>query len=223
MPIVFGYWNLRGLAGQIRMLLHYSGQEWVNQEYKIGDAPDFSREDWFSKKFTLGLDFPNLPYLIDGDVKLTQSIAILRYLARKFDLYPTEPELQTRADLLEQEFFDYRIAITRVVYNPSVDEKTFAELLKNLEVRVKALSKFFGNGPWALGSKFSYIDFILYDILKLLEELETDLVKPHANLVNFTEQFAALPKIASFFSDPAYYEETLFGPMAKFAKKNRTK
>ena len=37
-------------------------------------------------KFKLGLDFPNLPYLIDGNIKVTQSNAILRYLGRKFGL-----------------------------------------------------------------------------------------------------------------------------------------
>jgi len=40
-------------------------------EYEQGDAPDFSKEVWFSIKPTLGFDFPNLPYLTDGDYKLT--------------------------------------------------------------------------------------------------------------------------------------------------------
>ena len=30
-----------------------------------------------------GLPLPNLPYYIDGDLKLTQSMAILRHLGRK--------------------------------------------------------------------------------------------------------------------------------------------
>ena len=33
-----------------------------------------------------GLEFPNLPYYIDGDVKLTQSSAILRHIAREHGL-----------------------------------------------------------------------------------------------------------------------------------------
>ena len=31
-------------------------------------------------------DFPNLPWMIDGDVKITQSLAILKYIARKHGL-----------------------------------------------------------------------------------------------------------------------------------------
>ena len=54
--------------------------------YNCGDAPGFDLSDWTNVKFKLGLDFPNLPYLIDGNIKVTQSNAILRYLGRKFGL-----------------------------------------------------------------------------------------------------------------------------------------
>ena len=33
---------------------------------------------WREEKYDLGLPFPNLPYFIDGDIKLTQSLAILK-------------------------------------------------------------------------------------------------------------------------------------------------
>jgi glutathione S-transferase len=41
-----------------------------------------------SVKFTLGLDHPNLPYLIDEDVKLTEGPAIMKYICHKW-----KPEL----------------------------------------------------------------------------------------------------------------------------------
>jgi len=40
----------------------------------------------FDIKHSLGLDFPNLPYYIDGEVKLTQTNAILRHISRKHGL-----------------------------------------------------------------------------------------------------------------------------------------
>jgi hypothetical protein len=32
-----------------------------------GEAPTFDKSCWFDIKFSLGLDFPNLPYYMDGE------------------------------------------------------------------------------------------------------------------------------------------------------------
>merc|ERR1739848_252002 len=69
MPANLGYWAIRGLASPIRYLLEYVGAEYEETRYESGDK-------WFPVKFDLGLDFPNLPWFEDGDVKINQSGAI---------------------------------------------------------------------------------------------------------------------------------------------------
>ena len=86
---VFGYWNIRGLGQTPRYLLNYAKVDFEDKHYKYGPAPDFSREDWNSVKFTLGLKYPNLPYFIDGEVGLTETFAIMKYIVNKY-----KPELK---------------------------------------------------------------------------------------------------------------------------------
>lgn len=40
---------------------------------------------WVDNKFQLGLDFPNLPYFEHGDLKLTESKAIMHYICKKWN------------------------------------------------------------------------------------------------------------------------------------------
>ena len=52
----------------------------------------------------LGLDFPNLPYLIDGEFKLTESKSIMKYFCRKYEpkLLGTTPEEVASADMVSR-------------------------------------------------------------------------------------------------------------------------
>ena len=68
--IKLGYWGIRGAAQVSRLLLAYTGAKWENVAYNDPNK-------WFGDdKVNLGLDFPNLPYLIDGDIKISESTAI---------------------------------------------------------------------------------------------------------------------------------------------------
>lgn len=82
--IKLGYWKIRGLASQIRYQMAYLGVEFEDVVYEQGDEPDFDRSAWLNVKDTLGLVFPNLPYIIDGNVKLSETYSIMKYIAAKF-------------------------------------------------------------------------------------------------------------------------------------------
>lgn len=54
------------LCQPIRMVLEYAGADWKEVQESCEGPPNYSKAEWLAKKFTLGLDFPNLPYMIDG-------------------------------------------------------------------------------------------------------------------------------------------------------------
>ena len=75
--LILGYWKIRGLAESIRLLLHYLEIDYKEDLYEFGPAPDYNLDSWYNVKFKLGLDYPNVPYLIDGDFYKTQNKFVL--------------------------------------------------------------------------------------------------------------------------------------------------
>lgn len=59
-----------------------------------------------------------LPYYIDGDVKLVESGAILRHIARQHDLCGTTEEERCRTDVFEYTLVDFRSAFFTLSYGP---------------------------------------------------------------------------------------------------------
>ena len=78
-----GYWDIRGLAQAIRYQLVFMGVEFEDQHLKHTEDVA-SRQAWLDQKGQLGLDFPNLPYFIDEEVKITEHMAIHQYIADKY-------------------------------------------------------------------------------------------------------------------------------------------
>ena len=57
------------------------------------------------------------PYYIDGDVKLSQTFAILKYLGRKHNMAAKTEEEQIRVDLIEAEAEDMRTKWSTLCYH----------------------------------------------------------------------------------------------------------
>ena len=83
MPIELGYWKLRGLAGAAKVLLEYVEADWKVTEYDHHKVDgEWNRDEWLTVKNSddhqKNFAFPNLPYLTDGDVHISQSTTILK-------------------------------------------------------------------------------------------------------------------------------------------------
>ncbi|GIY41403.1 glutathione S-transferase Mu 1 [Caerostris darwini] len=223
MAPVLGYWNIRGLAQPIRLMLAYSETPFEDKKYAYGPAPDFDRGTWLKEKPTLGLDFPNLPYYIDGDIKLTQSITIMRYLARKLKLEPETEEDSILADLIEQQVADFRSGLVRIAYNPDF-EKLKEEYLKNLPNQLKAFSEFLGKRQWfASQDKVTYVDFMTYEALDNHRVLSPECLNDYPNLKEYMDRFEELPTIQKYMQSDDFLKWPLNGDMAKFGSRSSKK
>ena len=125
-----GYWAIRGLGQPIRFLLAHA--EVAFSEVRLGVNQDGSivadeSHDWTTHKDTLSVPFPNLPFLIDSsgpaEVRLTQSNAVMRYLARRFDYCGDTASDQICIDVLQDEAYDLRNSIVETVYTLGAEYK----------------------------------------------------------------------------------------------------
>ena len=96
------------------MLLAHQGVEHEDTVYTMEGSAT-----WFEDhKLNMGLDFPNLPYYVDGDLKLTQSMAILRHLGREHGLYGKDNKEASQIDMIMDLAGDMRLGLARLAYNP---------------------------------------------------------------------------------------------------------
>ena len=61
---------------------------------------------------------------ISGNTKITQSNAILRYIARKNDLLGKTDEEKVRVDIMAEQSMDFRNGIVRLSYNQNFVRRT---------------------------------------------------------------------------------------------------
>jgi len=218
MAPVHGYWNIRGYAQPIRNLLAYAGVEYEDKRYNIGPAPEWDRSEWLADKFNLGLDFPNLPYYIDGDVKISQTFAILKYLGRKHGLAPKTEQEQTRVDLIEAEAMDIRTNWSKTMYSPDF-ENLREDFIKSFIVKCKDLSAFLGTHKYFAGETLTYIDFLMYELLDIHSILKPGVIDEFDNLKAYHERIRSLDKVAAYMKSDKFISYPLNGPMATFGGK----
>ena len=197
--IQIGYWGIQGIAEPLRWLASYVG---LDVEYVT------ETDTWFTegRNNSLGFDFPNLPYLIDGDYKLTESSAIPVYLALKAgrqDLLGATVQEQATLRMLEGIFSDLRSGWQQTIFC----ENNHAESVSKFLCKEKGdgcyalhkLSAFLGKKEFFLGHitifdfAFAYfLPFILVVAKSLNCAFDT---KDLQNLVAHSERISQLPKV----------------------------
>ena len=137
-----GYWKIRGLVEPARYMLAYVGADYEEVLYEQGEGPDFDRTCWTDVKPTLDLDFPNLPYMIDGDVRITESTAILRYIANKWntDLLGKTLKDKAHVDMISYLAAEYKARASPLCYTQD-DKKLVAEKRKE---KIDLIIKYLG-------------------------------------------------------------------------------
>jgi len=231
--ITLGYWGIRGLGQPIRFLLVCANVPF--SEVRLGVLQDGTLlnenkegEDWGSVRETLDMPFPNLPFLIDtgsaSPVRLSQSNAILRYLARRFDYYGDAETDRVEIDILQDEAYDFRNEIIDTAYTlgegyAAVYENFSSNTLPHYLDSFEAYLIGRDNRNFFVGSRLSLVDFVLYELFwqmtLMVPKSITESNRP--TLFAFIKAFEKTPAIANYLQSENYIEHPINSPWASFA------
>lgn len=207
-----GYWNLRGLAQHIRLLLAYTETEYSEKTYELDtSAPE--KSNWFAEKFTLGMPFPNLPYYTDGDITLTESNAVARYIARKNGLDGETEQEKVIIDMFENLTYNFHIDLARVCYGPEF-EKNSAEYKAKLPDKLKQYAGFLEDKKFVAADKPTLADFHFYDLLCILKAFDPEVINSFPIIVAYMVRFEHLPTIKAYQESSPHLKLPFFAPMA---------
>jgi len=210
MVLELHYWNIRGLGEPIRQMLEYLEVKYENK-YKI------NIEDWLKEKNNIGIDLHNLPYIVDENVKLSQSFAIMKYLSRKYkQLQPkTEQQIQ-QVDIAEGLLVDLRFAFSLLCYNPKFEEMK-DQFLEELPNKLKGLEDVLGKRNW-MADDLTWIDFGVAEILDQIEICFPNCFQNLPNILKYKTTYENLPQIKSYKSSSRFKRFPVFSQFAYWGK-----
>lgn len=214
--MILGYWDIRGLAQAIRYQLIYQGVEF-DDLYHHHTHDIASRQGWLDQKFELGLDFPNLPYLLVGeDFKLTEHMAIHQFIADKW-----QPELlgrddleRTKVDVLAGVLSEFKIALHLECYT----EQDKAKVAKRLLLNMKDIAASLQDKDFLLGPNICYLDFYMFELMQFIDFLtDGGVFERYPHLEDYQFRIASLPRLKEYLESG----QALVAPFnMKFAKLN---
>lgn len=144
-----------------------------------------------------------IPALIDGDLKLFESMAINLYLTKHYagDLYPANPEDEAKANqwsvwaISEIEPLQMQIVIQKFfVPKDKQDQAEIDQASKGLVRPLKVLDHALRDSDYLLGEKFSVADLNVAGVMLLLKAVKFDF-DPFQNVSAWIDKCHARPAL----------------------------
>lgn len=127
-------------------------------------------ENWPELKQMLTKDgtlpFGQLPLFRDGDLNIVQSNAILRYIARKHNLYGANETERVQVDMYLDGVMDFRQRYTRLIYIDKLADEAFDAFKKDvvpvwMSSFENILKKNNSGDGYFVGSDITVVDYAL--------------------------------------------------------------
>jgi len=194
--LILGYWPIRGRCGAIRNLLAYLNIPYKTKLY-------YDTDEWFEKdKKELKLDFPNIPYIIDGSKKISESYAILHYIplkAGRRDLIGSTDEKFIQVQVCLHACIEVGHDLKNIFYSGKDFQKNLDKALEDgsLKAKFENFNRKLEGKEWLCGF-LSIADFQVYELVDMMAEIAPGFLDQFPNLACFRKRFSEIPAIKAF-------------------------
>ena len=191
-PAKLHYFKGRGRAETTRWMLAASDIEFVN--ISLEDHTDFD-----ALKLSRKLPFNQLPLLEIGDLKLSQSSALISFLARSGNLYGSSEEEAVWCDMLIGAVNDFNTPAMQFAFKQDKREAS-----KDLDSSLIKFGNHFefrltqNGGKFLIGKRLSSADIILAEALTSFIEFAPDCLESYPYLMEFQNRIVSLPNIKNY-------------------------
>ncbi|CAF1356673.1 unnamed protein product [Adineta steineri] len=189
------YFNTRGRAEVARLIFIAADQKFEDIRYE--------HSEWSSHKNEMPLE--QMPVLEVDGVKLPQSGAIARFLAKQFHLAGKDNFEQAKVDAVVDTIADAMAQFLPIRFEK--DETKQLELVKNFFTNelpkhlqnLEVLAKQFGNGgPFFIGNNLTWADLLFYEVTETLLGLNKNALDNHQWLKQNRAEVEKQPRIAEY-------------------------
>jgi len=205
--LTLGYWGgFRGLAEGPRLFLEYTGTKYHEKFYKMEE-----KEAWFAEdKQKLNFDFPNLPYIVDGTEKVTESEAVILYVilkSGKTELLGKTVKDQVTVATLKGVAQDTFTDLVKLMFNPEHEKHREETFKTKVWPRLDQFEKFVSGKKFFLGDYITTADFKIYVLLKMVHGVEASVCDKYPNLKAFVKNFSEVPELQSYLKSDRNKEQ----------------
>jgi len=208
--LILAYWNCRGRAQAIRYFLEYLQFPYEEKRY---DGENW--QEWFEKdKLALSNAFPNLPYIKHGEKIITETETIFLCIGRKAerkDLFGKTEEDEISVSTTRWVVHDLYDGLVTLAYNPEFEKVRDSTLEEKVDPKLAQLSQFLGKKEF-LNGYITYVDFILFEALEILELMKGELYDKYENVKEYHKRFREQKFMKDYVASGRYIRRPFFGP-----------
>ncbi|CAF1539312.1 unnamed protein product [Adineta steineri] len=192
------YFNTRGRAEVARLIFIAADQKFEDIRYE--------HSEWASHKNEMPLE--QMPVLEVDGVKLPQSGAIARFLAKQFHLAGKDNFEQAKVDAVVDTIADAMAQFLPIRFEK--DETKQLEMVKNFFANelpkhlqnLEVLAKQFGNGgSFFVGNNLTWADLLFYEVTETLLGLNKNALDNHQWLKQNRVEVEKQPRIAEYLKN----------------------